>query len=143
MPACSGAEFPARNPEWLDDALADRWERIIKVRSDVSKALELARVAKTIGHSLDAAVSIAAPPDLYAFLEKYAADLNSIFIVSKAVLAADLSGEYWSSENLEGLKIQVTAAPGEKCERCWYYSEELGTVAGHPTICPKCTIAVT
>jgi len=137
------AEFPVLNPEWKDDALAARWERIIKVRSDVSKALELARVAKTIGHSLDAAVTIAAPPELFAFLQEYATELNSIFIVSKATLATDLEGEYWTSENLEGLKVQVTAAPGVKCERCWYYSEELGTNAEHPTICPKCTIAVT
>ena len=136
------AEFPALHPEWKDDALAARWERIIKVRSDVSKALELARVAKTIGHSLNAAVIIAAPPELFAFLQNYAAELNSIFIVSKTALATDLEGEYWTSENLEGLKVQVTAAPGEKCERCWYYSEELGTDAGHPTICPKCTTAV-
>ncbi|MDD2580486.1 MAG: isoleucine--tRNA ligase [Desulfuromonadaceae bacterium] len=136
------AAFPALNPGWKNETLAARWERIIKVRSDVSKALELARVAKTIGHSLDAAVTIAAPPELLAFLQSYAAELNSIFIVSKATLAADLDGEFWTSENIEGLKIQVTAAPGEKCERCWYYSEELGTDASHPTICPKCTAAV-
>ncbi|MDD2735608.1 MAG: isoleucine--tRNA ligase [Desulfuromonadaceae bacterium] len=136
------AEFPACNPEWQDDALAARWERIIKVRADVSKALELARGAKTIGHSLDAAVAIAAPPELFTFLQTYASELNSIFIVSKATLAAELEGEYWASENLEGLKVQVTAAPGVKCERCWYYSEELGTNTEHPTICPKCTAAV-
>jgi isoleucyl-tRNA synthetase len=136
------AGFPARNPAWQDDDLAARWDRIIKVRSDVSKALELARVAKIIGHSLDAAVTIAAPPELFAFLQDYATELNSIFIVSKAVLAADLEGEYWTSENIEGLKVQVSAAPGVKCERCWYYSEELGTDAAHPTICPKCTTAV-
>ena len=136
------AEFPEFHPEWKDDVLTARWERIIKVRSDVSKALELARVAKTIGHSLDAAVTITAPPELFDFLQNYAAELNSIFIVSKATLATGLTGEYWTSENLEGLKVQVTAAPGEKCERCWYYSEELGTVAAHPTICPKCTQAV-
>jgi isoleucyl-tRNA synthetase len=135
-------EFPARNPEWQDDTLAARWERIIKVRSDVSKALELARVAKTIGHSLDAAVTIAAPPELCEFLQGYATELNSIFIVSKATLVPDMDGEYWTSENIEGLKVQVTAAPGVKCERCWYYSEELGTNSEHPTICPKCTQAV-
>jgi isoleucyl-tRNA synthetase len=137
------AEFPARRPEWKDDDLAARWGRIIKVRADVSKALELARVAKIIGHSLDAAVIIAAPSELFGFLQSYEAELNSIFIVSKASLAWKLEGEYWTSENLEGLKVQVTAAPGEKCERCWYYSEELGTNQEHPTICPKCTIAVT
>jgi isoleucyl-tRNA synthetase len=137
------AAFPPLTPECKDDALIARWERIIKVRTDVSKALELARVAKTIGHSLDAAVTIAAPAELFEFLQNYAAELHSIFIVSKATLADDLTGEFWTSENLEGLKVQVTAAPGVKCERCWYYSEKLGTDDGHPTICPKCTIAVT
>ncbi|MEI7817031.1 MAG: class I tRNA ligase family protein, partial [Desulfuromonadales bacterium] len=137
------AAFPTLQPENMDEALATRWERIIKVRADVSKALEIARVAKTIGHSLDAAITIAAPPELFTFLRQYAPELNSICIVSKAVLAEDLDGEFWASENIEGLKIQVTAAPGIKCERCWYYSEELGTDTDHPTICPKCTIAVT
>ncbi len=137
------AAFPTLQPENMDEALATRWERIIKVRADVSKALEIARVAKTIGHSLDAAITIAAPPELFTFLMQYAPELNSICIVSKAVLAEDLDGEFWASENIEGLKIQVTAAPGIKCERCWYYSEELGTDTDHPTICPKCTIAVT
>ena len=136
------AQFPPRCPEWQDDELASRWERIIKVRSDVSKALELARVAKTIGHSLDAAVAIAAPPELAAFLDNYRNELTSIFIVSKAELVETVDGECWASENIEGLKIGVTAAPGVKCERCWYYSEELGTDADHPTICPKCTVAV-
>ena len=136
------AEFPGLNPEWKNDELVSRWERIIKVRADVSKALELARVAKTIGHSLDAAVAISADPELFGFLKEYESELASIFIVSKVVLADALEGDCWSSENIEGLKVQVSAAPGEKCERCWYYSEELGTDAGHPSICPKCTTAV-
>ncbi len=136
------AEFPVLNPEWKNDALVARWDRIIKVRSDVSKALELARVAKIIGHSLDAAVTITAQPELLGFLREYENELQSIFIVSKAVTADEIAGESWASENVEGLKIQVTAAPGVKCERCWCYSEELGTDAGHPTICPKCTGAV-
>ncbi|MSN25916.1 MAG: isoleucine--tRNA ligase [Geobacter sp.] len=136
------AEFPCMNPEWKDDRLVTRWERIIKVRADVSKALELARVAKTIGHSLDAAVIISADPELFGFLQEYATELTSIFIVSKVELAEKISGDCWSSESIEGLKIQVSAAPGAKCERCWYYSEELGSSAEHPTICPKCTVAV-
>ncbi|BCS51731.1 isoleucine--tRNA ligase [Geobacter sp. SVR] len=136
------ALFPAMNPEWKNDALVARWERIIKVRADVSKALELARTAKTIGLSLDAAVTIAAPAELLGFLQEYQADLPGIFIVSKVDLAEAIDGECWSSESIEGLKVQVGAAPGGKCERCWCYSEQLGTDAAHAGICPKCTAAV-
>ncbi len=136
------AAFPALNPEWKNTDLASRWEQIIKVRADVSKALELARAAKTIGHSLDAAVIIAAPEELLAFLREFQQELQSIFIVSKVELKETLEGESWGSESIAGLKIQVSAAPGEKCERCWCYSEQLGTDSQHPTICPKCTAAV-
>jgi isoleucyl-tRNA synthetase len=136
------ASFPTLNPEWRDDLLAARWERIIRVRADVSKALELARAAKTIGHSLDAAVTIAAPEELLGFLRGYQWQLQNIFIVSKVELTDSLEGDCWDSESTAGLKVRVDAAPGEKCERCWCYSEELGTDAGHPTICPKCTAAV-
>ncbi|MDD2365295.1 MAG: isoleucine--tRNA ligase [Desulfuromonadaceae bacterium] len=136
------AHFPVTNSEWKNDLLASEWDRIIKVRSEVSKALEVSRVAKIIGHSLDASVTISAPAELFSFLQKYSSELNSIFIVSKATLAVELDADSWRSENIDGLKIQVAAAPGEKCERCWYYSEELGTDASHPTICPKCTTAV-
>ncbi len=136
------AAFPTLHPEWKDDLLVERWDRIMKVRSDVSKALELARVARTIGHSLDAAVIICGAPELLHFLREYEAELQSIFIVSKVGLAGTLDGDFWASENIEGLKVQVTAAPGTKCERCWCYSEELGTDAAHPAICPKCTGAV-
>jgi isoleucyl-tRNA synthetase len=136
------SSFPTLNPEWRDELLASRWERIIRVRADVSKALELARAAKTIGHSLDAAVTIAAPEDLLGFLRGYQGELQSIFIVSKVELVDNLEGECWNSELLPGLKVRVSAAPGDKCERCWCYSEELGTDGNHPTICPKCTAAV-
>jgi isoleucyl-tRNA synthetase len=136
------AAFPPLHPEWKNDSLVERWDRIMKVRADVSKAMELARAAKIIGHPLDAGVTIAAQPELLGFLREYEGELQSIFIVSKVTLVESISGECWDSENIEGLRVQVAAAPGDKCERCWCYSEELGTVEEHPAICPKCTAAV-
>jgi isoleucyl-tRNA synthetase len=135
-------EFPSLTPEQRDDRLMERWNTIIRVRGEVSKALELARVQKTIGHSLDASVTLSVPDELYALLTGYAAELKSIFIVSKVELVADIQGEYVIAEGIEGVKIQVTAAPGSKCERCWCYDEEIGASTEHPTICPKCLEAV-
>jgi isoleucyl-tRNA synthetase len=136
------ADFPTLHPEWQNDELVVRWERIQKVRGDVSKALEQARVAKTIGHSLDAAVALTADAELLTFLRGYAAELATIFIVSNVELLDCLGDDAYPGEGVPGLKVQITAAPGTKCERCWCYSEELGTMADHPTICPKCTAAV-
>ncbi|MBJ6724662.1 isoleucine--tRNA ligase [Geomesophilobacter sediminis] len=131
--------FPKLQPEVKDEALAKRWEKIVKVRGDVSKALELARAAKVIGHSLDAAVAIKAEGETGELLKEMANELAGIFIVSKAELTGTLGDGAYQGEEVE---VAVTAAPGEKCERCWCYSEELGTASDHPTICPKCTEAV-
>jgi len=136
------AEFPTLTPEHRDDGLTARWDTIIRVRGEVSKALELARVQKVIGHSLDAAVTLAAPEELLGFLKGCAAELKSVFIVSKVELAGAIEGECVAAENVEGLKIRVEAAPGAKCERCWCYDEQIGASADHPTICPKCVEAV-
>jgi len=136
------AGFPKLQPEVKDDKLVERWDRIMKVRAEVSKALEQARVAKIIGHSLDAGVTISAEPEMLAFLGEYAADLAAIFIVSKVTLVDAMSGDSYAAEAVPGLRVQVSAAPGEKCERCWCYCEELGQDTSHPDICPKCTKAV-
>ncbi|MBI2354148.1 MAG: isoleucine--tRNA ligase [Deltaproteobacteria bacterium] len=136
------AQFPALQPELKDEQLVERWERIMRVRAEISKALEQARVQKVIGHSLDAGVTIVAPPELLAFLRGYRDELQGILIVSRVELAEEAPGELWSSDNIEGLGVLVTAAPGAKCERCWCYSEELGQDTSHPGICPKCTAAV-
>jgi isoleucyl-tRNA synthetase len=130
------------HPEFNDDLLVVRWDQLLKVRGEVSKALEQARVLKVIGHSLDAAVTIAAPAELQRFLTDYAGELKNIFIVSKVSLVNDLTGEFYMAEGIAGLKIQVAAAPGVKCERCWTYEEEIGGDAAHPTICPRCIAAV-
>jgi isoleucyl-tRNA synthetase len=136
------ADFPALTPEVKDDALAARWVRLFSVRAEVLKALELARAQKTIGHPLDAAVAIAAPAEDRTFLEKHAAELKTIFIVSKVELVEEISGESYEPADLPGYRIAVTPAPGEKCERCWCYDEEIGADTDHPSICPRCVAAV-
>jgi len=136
------ALFPALNPACKDELLASRFEKIMKVRAEVSKALELARVKKVIGHSLDAAVAIAATGETAELLREFQGELAGIFIVSKAEFVEGLSGELYRAEGGDNLEILVSAAPGVKCERCWCYDEEIGRDAQHPTLCPKCSTAV-
>ncbi|RNC67740.1 MAG: isoleucine--tRNA ligase [Desulfuromonadales bacterium] len=136
------SRFPEPCPSWKNDALVERWDRIIKVRGEVSKALEQARVQKVVGHSLDAAVTLTSEPELLAFLREYAGELATVFIVSKVELVDDLAGDVVEAEGVKGLKISVSAAPGEKCERCWHYDELIGGDVEHPTLCPKCVGAV-
>ena len=43
-------------------------------------------------------------------------------------------------ENKVGVKVEV--AEGEKCERCWKYSTEVGENHEHPTLCHRCAEAI-
>ena len=150
MPAGSDKEssvhialLPQVDRRWKDDNLAQKWEAILEVRGEVTRALEEARAAKQIGHPLDAAVTISAREDLYNLLQPYEEDLRFIFIVSSVSLLKDEPPDgSFESEKLEGLSIQVEAARGEKCERCWIHELSVGSDREHPTICERCRTAL-
>jgi isoleucyl-tRNA synthetase len=135
--------LPEVNSQWEDANLAKKWETILNVRAEATKALEEARAAKQIGHPLDAAVTISAKEGLYNLLQPYAEDLRFIFIVSSVSLLKDkkLDGGF-ESEKVEGLSIKIEVARGEKCERCWIHERSVGSDSEHPNICARCQKAL-
>ena len=137
-------EMPKVNPEWMDEALADKWDTLLAVRSEVTKALEKARQDKLISHPLTAQVDLYPTAELEKFLKEIP-NLAEIFIVS-AVQLHEASEEKPEGathcETLEGLGITVNSAAGEKCERCWMYHTEVGHNSEHPTLCPRCASVV-
>ncbi|MCP3952327.1 MAG: class I tRNA ligase family protein, partial [Desulfobacterales bacterium] len=135
--------LPEVNATQVDDELAGRWSKLLEVRGEVTKALEEARAAKRIGHSLDAAVQIKATPEMMASLETFNDELATLFIVSQAALAdGGLEGDIYESEEVADLKIAVGPAGGDKCARCWISDPQVGENQAHPTICPKCLDAL-
>ncbi|MFZ5565229.1 MAG: isoleucine--tRNA ligase, partial [Thermodesulfobacteriota bacterium] len=80
------ASMPEADPRWNDPQLAQRWERILYVRGEVTKALEEARAKKQIGHPLDARVIIIAERSLAKLLRSHGDELRSIFIVSDVMV---------------------------------------------------------
>ncbi len=122
------------------ESLAEKWDRIVSLKGEVSKALELSRRAKTIGHALDASVQLVLPKDLKEILKDDIGELKFIFIVSNVDIVDNLDDEsVYSSENIPDLKVSVAAAPGEKCERCWNYFEIYDNRPEHPNICSRCS----
>jgi isoleucyl-tRNA synthetase len=109
------------------------FQTLMQVRDEVNKALEVLRKEKVIDVGLEAAVTIHAPEDIYKLLEKYSADLRFLLLVSKADIKLAERG------NLNNpLYVEVTKAPGEKCERCWNYSTQVGKSERYPTVCERC-----
>jgi isoleucyl-tRNA synthetase len=142
-PSVHLTQLPEPNPEFEDDDLAQKWEQVLVVRGEVTKALEEARNQKLVGHPLDAAVTISAKEALYNTMLPHADDLRYIFIVSEAELrkGKELEGAF-VSKDVEGLSIRVEKASGEKCERCWVHDTSVGTNSEQPTICNRCQAAL-
>jgi isoleucyl-tRNA synthetase len=128
------ALFPDR--EQADDATLARWAELLAVRAEVNKALEEARAAKLVSGSLEAGVVLRAPERTLAPLRAldaagrvFPGNLANLFIVSSVFL----------EESNEPLAVGVEHAAGRKCERCWTWSEKVGTLPRHPGVCERCS----
>ena len=127
--------YPKANPEYDDESLSLKWEKIIKIKEAVAKKLEMARAEKEIGLSLEAKVSLYAEEnDEYEFLKVNKNILKDVFIVSDV----EVFGNRRNADEEVEIGIKVEKASGEKCERCWMYSETVGQSAEHPTLCENC-----
>jgi len=113
--------------------LAENWDRLIELRPEVLKSLETARQEKFIGAPLEARVRIATSGETLQLLERYSKELPGLFIVSQVVLEKGDS---------EPLKIVIERAAGTKCERCWKYTEDVGSDPQLPTVCAACSAAI-
>ena len=126
----------------LGDADRKRWEAVLAARTEVTRAIEPLRKAGTVGHALDTAVTLYASPELLEVLGGIGTDLRAVCIVSQLHLAplADAPADLAQADIAEcgKLAVSVAKAVGEKCERCWIYSDELGSDPEHPTLCPRC-----
>ena len=129
------ARFPEDCSVWADGPLVERWERVLKYRTQVQGVLEEARREKMIGSSLEADVHIEADDEAFQFLQRYESDLSTICIVSKVTLTQ-------SPKNGDSLCVTVAKSQAGKCERCWNYREAVGSDAGHPTLCDRCLEAI-
>lgn len=128
-------DMPSYDETFTDSALKEKYDTLIALRSDVAKALELARAEKIIGSSLGAGVTIYAQGKTFDEINALKDLLETVFIVSSVNLVNG-EGEGVKGENKD-ITVKVEEAKGEKCERCWLI-RDLGTDPKHPTLCPRC-----
>lgn len=127
--------YTANDEYTLGENEIAKWDTIYAVRGDVQKALELKRTSGEIGKSLEARVTLYCGGELKNTLSSVSDMLAEIFICSQVELAEG-TGEF--TGEVEGLSITAAKALGDKCERCWIYSESVGHSSEHPTLCERC-----
>jgi isoleucyl-tRNA synthetase len=133
--------FPTALAEGRDGELLARWGRLVRVREEINKALEQARRSGVIQASLGAEVVVSADAELTEFLRSFGDELR-FFLITSAVTFGEVSSAALRSEAVSGLAVEVRPAPGEKCERCWNYTTDVGSDVEWPGICSRCSRSV-
>jgi len=126
------ALFPEADPALRDEALEQRVERLLALRSVVyQQAIEPARQAKTIAKSLEAAVTLELPRAEFEEFNGMRAEVEEFFIISELQLVES-----------DGTRAALTKSTNQGCARCWRYLPSVGADAAHPDLCDRCAEAV-
>jgi len=129
------------NPQYrFDAAAAEKWDKIILLRDGVNRVLEEARAEKKIGKPLEAKVILSCTKDALDFVRSVEAELPSLFIVSQVRAVEGTEGA--PCEGIDGVFAKAEPADGQKCPRCWNYSETVGHDHDHPELCERCARVV-
>ena len=122
-------DMPEKTGIAIDEDFVAMWDRIHETRDIVKKALEPQIKSKDIRSSLEAKIVLKCKGEQLAFLSSAEKELSAAFIVSCVELV---------EEDCDELRVEVSHAEGEKCERCWIFSKTVGSVPDHPTLCSRC-----
>ena len=132
--------FPEIPGIWNNSSLGKKWDIIKSVRKIVTGSLEIERLAKTIGSSLESEVFIyTSDKDIYKTLKEF--DLAEIFIVSNVTIVnAQIPSTAFVAEDLN-VGVVSKKSLGKRCDRCWKFLESASlceTDYGFVTLCDRC-----
>lgn len=135
------SDLPEVDASVYNEDLEKKWGQFFDVRDEVMKAMDVARKEKVVGNSLGASIDLYLEPAAAEVLQRFDR-LEELLIVSEVKVHAPGTAVPEKAMKLAGIAVLVQVAEGEKCERCWIVTPEVGQDAEHPTLCPRCASVV-
>ena len=134
--------FPAVPAAWRNEALAEEWEQIKRVRRVVTGALEIERANKKIGSSLEAAPRVYIKDDeLLAALEGI--DFAEVCITSGIeIIDGEPPDGAFTLPEVAGVGVVSSKAGGTKCARSWRFTDDVGSDPDYPELSARDATAV-
>lgn len=129
------SDWPAAKPQWHNEKLEEDFEKILKAREVVTRAIEPLRADKKVGSSLEVAVYVSVKDN--EVLKANESELCNIFITSQAYVTDEKPSGVLNEYKEDDYTVWVTAAEGEKCARCWKYRK-----LNSDGICDDCADAI-
>ena len=157
-------DWPVAPAAWTDASTETDVAALLRVRAQVTAAIEPERAAGKLGKSLDAAVTLTTAPEdpTGRVLEKHRDFLPELFIVSHVTLGSatglpaglsagalakvEASAEASDKTAKAGAALHVTVRPCSelsfvRCPRCWRWVPGL-EASSHGEVCPRCAEAL-
>ncbi|MBI4314039.1 MAG: class I tRNA ligase family protein, partial [Candidatus Omnitrophica bacterium] len=130
----TGNVHSSRWPKWeflYDAALEEQWSSFFQVRDIVLKALEEQRNAGVIGDPAEAHVKVTVHVrQVWGRISPLIPWMAELLMVSSA---------QWVQAPGEGIATVFAGhAPGQKCQRCWRYTQDAGRSKEHQGLCARC-----
>ena len=113
-----------------EDEIVALYDEFMTLRSDVLKALEIARNDKIIGKSMVARVTLKPTDKVKELISKLTIDLTKVFIVAKLVITDELNEGLTTDSGT----ILVELQNGQTCSRCWQIVDSID----EDELCPRC-----
>lgn len=137
------ADWPESRKDFLDYELENVYKYLLKIRKYVYKSIENDKEINN--HACASVVIYAYALEIHKLLDDFMDSLEEILMVSKVRLMppnTPIPDEIIKINELEGLAIEIRNSNNIKCERCWIYSDTVGTNEQYPTLCHKCIAAI-
>lgn len=132
-------DMPDYNEALCFPEVAEKWNHLFEMRDDVMKALEIARIEKLVGKSLEAKITLyTQDADMIAMLSSFGEELKTVFIVSGVTIRNATAPDGALTESASGIGVLVEPADGCKCDRCWSYATEGEHTADGGFLCMRC-----
>ncbi len=134
------AQFPAPADLVVGDVshLLKHWAELVAARAEVLRTLEGPRSRKEIGKAVEAKIllRVQSLPTSVAF-DKHEHDLAELFGVSQVEISA-----VPIDTSMPSFTTAFEKAEGTRCERCWRYTDDVGSEGMYPSVCARCADAL-
>ncbi len=125
---------------YRDLELEEDFQNYFAIREDVQKALEIARMARKIGKSLEAKVHIVPKVDWKSRLPWKEEDWEMFLVVSQVEFQSPLNSSptLYAEWEGEAAKVYILDPETPECPRCWRHTRDIG----EDGLCSRCVEVV-
>ncbi len=137
------SDLPETRKDFLNYELESVWEYLLKIRKHIYRSIENDKKITNIAQAVVAIYTYSAK--VHELLASHIDSLEEILMVSKVRLMppnTPVPDEIIKISELDGIAFEIRNSNNAKCERCWIYSDSVGSNEQYPTLCHKCIAAI-